>query len=140
MDRWFGTQGSAAYYRYRVTSDGAIVEYGNDPADYATSVVGGEAISFIRETPSEQPLFAYISVPAPHDPAIAAPGDEGAFKKLEPWRPPATTNATSMTSPGISGTSHGSRPTAVVRSTSLGSGRSARSWRSTGSSGTSSTC
>lgn len=86
-DRWFGTQGKAAYYRYRVTSDGAIVEYGNDPADYATSVIGGEAISFIRETPSEQPLFAYISVPAPHDPAIAAPGDEGAFKKLEPWRP-----------------------------------------------------
>jgi len=89
MDRWFGTQGSAAYYRYRVTSDGAIVEYGNDPADYATSVVGGIAISFIRETPSEQPLFAYINVPAPHDPAIAAPGDEGAFKKLEPWRPPS---------------------------------------------------
>ena len=86
-DRWFATQGSAAYYRYRATSDGAVVEYGNDPADYATSVVGGEALSFIHETPAEQPLFAYVSVPAPHDPYIAAPGDERAFTKLEPWRP-----------------------------------------------------
>lgn len=88
-DRWFATQGPAAYYRYLATSDGAVVEYGNDPADYATTVVGGEAISFIRDTPSEQPFFAYVAVPAPHDPSIAAPGDERAFAGLEPWRPPS---------------------------------------------------
>ena len=86
-DRWFATQGSAAYYRYRATSDGAVIEFGDEPTDYATSVIGEEAISFIQETPTEQPLFAYVSVPAPHDPSIAAPGDEGAFAKLEPWRP-----------------------------------------------------
>jgi Sulfatase len=86
-DRWFATQGSAAYYRYRATSDGAVIEFGDEPTDYATSVIGEEAISFIQETPTEQPLFAYVSVPAPHDPSIAAPGDERAFDKLEPWRP-----------------------------------------------------
>ncbi|MCI0634772.1 MAG: sulfatase [Actinobacteria bacterium] len=88
-DRWFAMHVSASYYRYQATSDGIIVQYGNDPADYGTSVVGAATISFIRETPAEDPLFAYVSVPAPHDPAKPAPGDEEAFRGLAPWRPPS---------------------------------------------------
>ncbi len=88
-DRWFATHESGDYYDYSATSDGTIVEYGGNPADYGTSVVGDQTISFIRDTPAEQPLFAYMSLPAPHEPAIPAPGDEDGFGKLEPWRPPS---------------------------------------------------
>jgi arylsulfatase A-like enzyme len=88
-DRWFVTHKRAAYYQYRATSDGTVVSYGHDPGDYGTTVLEGEAVSFIRETPSDVPLFAYISVPAPHHPAIAAPGDQQRFNDLEPWRPPS---------------------------------------------------
>jgi arylsulfatase A-like enzyme len=88
-DRWFATHGSGDYYSYSATSDGRIVQYGDARTDYGTSVVGHEAISFIRDTPAEQPLFAYVSVPAPHDPSIPAPGDDKIFGKIEPWRPPS---------------------------------------------------
>ena len=88
-DRWFATHESGDYYDYSATSDGTIVDFGDDPNDYGTSVVGDEAISFIRDTPAEQPLFAYVSLPAPHEPAIPAPGDQDGFGKLEPWRPPS---------------------------------------------------
>jgi arylsulfatase A-like enzyme len=87
-DRWFGMHESAAYYRYEATSDGAIMSFGADPDDYGTTVLASEATTFIRETPSDQPLFAYISVAAPHSPAIAAPRDLKTFETLRPWRPP----------------------------------------------------
>jgi len=88
-DRWFATYGSGDYYDYSATMDGAIVQYGHDQADYGTSVVGNQTTSFIRETPSDQPLFAYVSLPAPHVPSTPAPGDDEAFRDLEPWRPPS---------------------------------------------------
>ena len=75
-DRWFATHESGDYYDYSATSDGTIVDYGEDPADYGTSVVGDQTISFIRDTPAEQPLFAYMSLPAPHE-----PGDPGAGRR-----------------------------------------------------------
>jgi arylsulfatase A-like enzyme len=88
-DRWFATHGSGSYYGYTATSDGTIVQYGHDRSDYGTSVVGRETVSFIRQTPADQPLFAYVSVPGPHEPSIPAPGDVDAFGKLELWRPPS---------------------------------------------------
>lgn len=92
-DRWFATHGSGDYYNYEASSDGTMVQYGNDRADYGTSVVGNETVSFIRKTPTEQPLFAYVSVPAPHHPATPAPSDGAAFGKIEPWRPPSFNEA-----------------------------------------------
>jgi arylsulfatase A-like enzyme len=88
-DRWFATHESGAYYDYAVTSDGTIAEYGRDRREYGTTVLAGEAARFISEAPSDSPLFAYISVPAPHNPSIAAPQDEAAFSTLAPWRPPS---------------------------------------------------
>ncbi len=88
-DRWFATHETGDYYDYQATSDGAIVDYGHSEADYGTTVLGEQAVSFIRDTAAEEPLFAYISVPAPHLPAIAAPRDRKAFKRLAPWRPPS---------------------------------------------------
>ena len=88
-DRWFATHETGDYYDYEVTSDGAFVDYGHDEQDYGTTVLAREAATFIRGTPSESPLFAYISAPAPHLPAIAAPKDRAAFEGLRPWRPPS---------------------------------------------------
>ena len=88
-DRWFAMHESSAYYQYETTSDGDIVDYGTDRQDYGTTVFAKEATTFIRDTPSGTPLFAYISVAAPHSPAIAAPRDLETFESLRPWRPPS---------------------------------------------------
>jgi arylsulfatase A-like enzyme len=88
-DRWFATHESGAYYDYGVTSDGVIESYGRARRDYGTTVLGDEATGFIRGTPAEAPLFAYISVPAPHAPFVAAQEDRTAFSELRPWRPPS---------------------------------------------------
>ena len=89
-DRWFATHESGDYYDYSATSDGTIVDFGDDPArlrDRRWSATRRSRSSATR--PAEQPLFAYVSLPAPHEPAIPAPGDEDGFGKLEPWRPPS---------------------------------------------------
>jgi N-acetylglucosamine-6-sulfatase len=88
-DRWFATHETGDYYDYQATSDGSIVQYGHAEGDYGTTVLADQAATFIEETPAEEPLFAYISVPAPHLPAIAAPSDRKAFAGLAPWRPPS---------------------------------------------------
>ena len=61
--------------------------YGSDPADYGTDVLAGEAVRFIESTPQGTPLFMYFAPHAPHEPAMAAPGDARAYRDLRPWRP-----------------------------------------------------
>ena len=85
-DRWFAMSGgTGAYYDYGVVDFDArdgIVErrhFGIDPADYSTSVIGREAVRFIRTTPVGQPLFLYAAVRAPHGPSVPAHGDRGTF-------------------------------------------------------------
>jgi N-acetylglucosamine-6-sulfatase len=89
-DRWFATYDHKGYYGYRATTeDGVESSYGNEAADYGTSVIGQKAADFIRSAPRGHPFFAYVATHAPHNPATPAPGDEGAFDDLPRWRPPA---------------------------------------------------
>ena len=88
-DHWFATYVNGAFYRYRVTDDGLIKRYGSGRHDYGTDVLAGEAVRFIGSTPADTPLFLYFAPHAPHEPAIAAPGDRHTFSDLSRWRPPS---------------------------------------------------
>lgn len=85
-DRWVAFVHSA-YYGYKLTVDGRVEEHGSAPSDYSTDVLAARAVEFIRS--AEGPLFLEFAPAAPHAPAIPAPGDEGAFADLPPWRPAA---------------------------------------------------
>jgi N-acetylglucosamine-6-sulfatase len=89
-DRWFATFDNKGYYDYLATNgDGVVTRYGSRPGDYGTTVIGEQAAQFIENTPPSDPVFAYVAPHAPHAPATPGPGDEKAFSKLEPWRPPS---------------------------------------------------
>ena len=49
------------------------------PQDYATDVLGSEAVRFVQDAPADQPWFLYFSPNAPHLPWIPAPRYAGAF-------------------------------------------------------------
>jgi arylsulfatase A-like enzyme len=83
-DRWVAFV-HAEYFDYGLTIDGTMRRFGLDPEDYSTDVVAARTEAFIRG--SDGPLFAVFAPAAPHDPAVPAPGDEGLFAELPPWRP-----------------------------------------------------
>lgn len=84
-DRWFAfDEPNAKYYDYDIVeldADGQVHRrsFGSTSPEYSTSVIGRQAVWFIRHTPASQPLFLYAAVAAPHADSIPAPGDEGAF-------------------------------------------------------------
>ena len=86
-DRWFATYQNGGFYDYLAADDYVMKTYGSDRAAYGTTVLAQNAVSFIETTPTGVPLFLYFAPHAPHEPAIAAPGDGEAFADLEPWRP-----------------------------------------------------
>ena len=68
-DRWVGIdESNAAYSDYDLNIDGTITHFGTTAADYSTDVLSGYADAFIRGTPTDSPLFAYVSYSAPHEP------------------------------------------------------------------------
>ena len=83
-DEWFATFGKGAYYDYEAVADGDTKRFGQDPADYGTTVLRDRAVSFIRSTESSQPLFMYLAPHAPHEPAIPEPRDRDAFTSESP--------------------------------------------------------
>lgn len=87
-DRWFATYGGqGSYYDYTAVSDGRMLTFESDLSDYGQTVLRRGAVSFIRSTPSSQPLFLYWATHAPHWPAIPHPMDRDAFAALDAWRP-----------------------------------------------------
>lgn len=65
---------NAKYYDYELQhTNGSTTTYGFDAASYSTDVLRRYALTFIRATPSDTPLFLYLSPAAPHEPATPAP-------------------------------------------------------------------
>jgi arylsulfatase A-like enzyme len=83
-DRWVAFVHSA-YFDYELTVDGEVVRYGDGPADYATTVLADEAVSFVER--ADGPLFLYFAPPAPHAPATPPPGAAGS---VPAWEPPSS--------------------------------------------------
>jgi arylsulfatase A-like enzyme len=85
-DRWVAFVHSG-FLDYRLTVDGTVHAYGSAPGDYSTDVLARAAADFIER--ADGPLFLEFAPAAPHAPAVAAPGDEGAFSDLVSARPPS---------------------------------------------------
>jgi N-acetylglucosamine-6-sulfatase len=85
-DRWVAFIHSE-YLDYGLTIDGTVRRFGGDREDYSTDVLAAQTEDFIRG--SDGPVFAIYAPPAPHDPAIPATEDQGAFPDLPSWRPPS---------------------------------------------------
>jgi N-acetylglucosamine-6-sulfatase len=86
-DRWFAKENadeSTSYYDYEVVDQGLVRHYGADPRDYATDVLGAQAVRFVQTVPLGQPWFLYFSPNAPHLPWIPAPTYTGAFADVQP--------------------------------------------------------
>jgi N-acetylglucosamine-6-sulfatase len=86
-DRWFAKENadeSTAYYDYDVVDEGIVRHHGDAPSDYATDVLGAQALRFVQGAPAERPWFLYFTPNAPHLPWVPAPAHTGAFDGLEP--------------------------------------------------------
>jgi N-acetylglucosamine-6-sulfatase len=89
-DRWFAKENadeSTAYYDYEVVDQVLERHYGSEPDDYATDVLGAQAVRFVESAPLDRPWFLYFSPNAPHLPQIASPHYEGAFADVQPPLP-----------------------------------------------------
>ena len=86
-DRWFAKENadeSTAYYDYEVVDQGIVRHYGDAPEDYATDVLGAQALRFVQDAPADAPWFLYFSPNAPHLPWVPAPAHVGAFDGVAP--------------------------------------------------------
>jgi arylsulfatase A-like enzyme len=86
-DRWFAKENadeSTAYSDYDNVDQGIVRHYGDASSDYATDVLGAQAVRFVQQAPSEAPWFLYFSPNAPHLPWIPSPAHTGAFDDVDP--------------------------------------------------------
>jgi len=86
-DRWFAKENadeSTSYYDYEVVDQGIVRHYGDAPEDYATDVLGAQALRFVQDAPADAPWFLYFSPNAPHLPWVPGPGHAGVFDDVEP--------------------------------------------------------
>jgi arylsulfatase A-like enzyme len=62
------------FYNYTISENGTLVEYGDSPEDYSTDVIRDKSLTFIEDSvKADSPFFLFVSVYAPHGPAIPAP-------------------------------------------------------------------
>lgn len=71
------------FYNYRMNINGELVDHGNSPEDYSTDLILEKSLAFIESSVSaDSPFFLFVSVYAPHGPAIPAPRHRGLFSDL----------------------------------------------------------
>ncbi|MBE7434320.1 MAG: sulfatase [Anaerolineales bacterium] len=71
------------FYNYIMNDNGTLVEYGDSPGDYSTDVILEKSLTFIEHSvEAESPFFLFVSVYAPHGPAIPAPRHRDLFPDL----------------------------------------------------------
>jgi N-acetylglucosamine-6-sulfatase len=76
-------------YDYVLNEDGVAHSYDHAPSDYGTDVYMDLAQQFIKDSVhDDQPFFAYVSLYAPHLPAIPAPEDTARFASRRAPRTP----------------------------------------------------
>lgn len=80
-------------YNYSLNENGVIKTYGGTTADYLVDVLRRRVVDFIRTTPSNQPLFAYVTPTSTHEPWRPAPRHASLFKGLTMPRYPNSNEA-----------------------------------------------
>jgi N-acetylglucosamine-6-sulfatase len=89
-NHWFAV--ITDHYFGPVMSNGGTIEAFPKPT-YQTDLLAKNAVSFINQAPSGQPLFLYWAPHAPHKPSIPAPKYHGALAADPPYRSPAYNEA-----------------------------------------------
>jgi arylsulfatase A-like enzyme len=80
-DYWFGLFHDAGdSYDYDANENGTLVHFGHTRADYATDVLTRKALEFLASPLADDPFFLFLSVKAPHAPAIPAPEYEDYYR------------------------------------------------------------
>jgi N-acetylglucosamine-6-sulfatase len=90
-DEWFAIAQPGPqirYYDYELNENGNIVNYGDAPSEYSTSVLQEKAVGFVE---GADPFFLYLAPIAPHPPSTPAPADADASVDLA-WDPPPSFN------------------------------------------------
>lgn len=83
------------YYNYDLYDNGSIAHYGSAAGDYSTDVIANRAVAALRRSPSDKPVFAWITPIGPHAPNTPAPRylDYKPCKKVPGWSPPSYNEA-----------------------------------------------
>lgn len=71
--------GDGAYYGYSLVGTGSPTQYGSSEEDYSTDVLTAKSDEFIRNAPTEQPLFLYYATYGAHGPMTPAPRHKGTW-------------------------------------------------------------
>lgn len=92
-DRWFVPTSDAGieasrYYGYILNENGSLRgpftgSRHHDPRVYFTNVITQRVVQSIEETPTDQPVFAYVAHRAPHEDVVAPDGPEPAPRHLK---------------------------------------------------------
>lgn len=93
-DEWIVPVTNSAYvgFQYSMNENGALLYYGEGPANYITDVLARKAADFITRTATLSPsipFFLGLSFYAPHSPAVPAPRHYGLFPGLKAPRTPS---------------------------------------------------
>lgn len=77
FDTFFAMCQEVRYYNISYNDNGVMLQTGDAPTDYGTSVIGNRSLAFLEAATANgtqsQPFFLYLAVHAPHLPAIPAP-------------------------------------------------------------------
>ena len=77
------------YFKNTFSINGTFREFGTEPEDYLTSVIGNHSLDFVEASlQAGRPFFAYIAPHAPHVPATPAPWYQNEFSDLKAPRTP----------------------------------------------------
>jgi N-acetylglucosamine-6-sulfatase len=64
---WHAAPIGYGFYNYPLNENGALVQYGDDPADFKQDVLTSKAVDFVdRRAPASQPFFLWLTYTAPH--------------------------------------------------------------------------
>ena len=71
------------FYNYTMNINGELVDFSDSPEDYSTDMILDKSLAFIGSSvAADSPFFLFVSVYAPHGPAIPAPRHRGLFSDL----------------------------------------------------------
>jgi N-acetylglucosamine-6-sulfatase len=62
-------EGKGGYYDYTTSDNGVGTVHGSAESDYSTTVLGDDAVRFVRNAAPGKPLFLWFAPRAPHGPA-----------------------------------------------------------------------
>lgn len=68
FSQFFGLHGNSKYFNYTLNENGNLVNYGDEPENYLTSVIKSKSLEFIKNQTIDKPFFAMLGVPSAHAP------------------------------------------------------------------------